>query len=445
MSTASDGTGAGKLVVLGGADGAITTLRTAQRIGVKTICVDQLRDAPAVRYADEHLHISTRDGERLVELLRSRTDLAGVASPASDVNLPTLHLLAGELALPCGMSAGALRASVDKGYFRSLCDTLGQPGLRYVQGPPEQVRREAAALAFPVIVKPTDASGGRGVQYCRHSEELAAATALAAGASASGVVIAEEYLDGVHYTAEAVVRDGRIALFGMGRRVLMPLPHFVTAEHTMPGGSPELAAQVRRMLGDVCREMDYRWGSLNADVLVTADGRTILVELGARLGGNGSAELLGLISGVDVTEAYVRAAVGQRPPLAPSPDAPACAAFRVLQAPLAGTLVAVHGLAAAGQLPGIVDLVASVAPGDRVEQYHRAGAKLGYVLVTAPTHERLRATLAAFEDLVHVEVAAVEPEDAGAARRRAPRVRQHRVGDRGALSTDGAAADRAGG
>ena len=390
------------LVVLGGADGAITTIRTARRIGLHTLCVDQRRDAPAVPDADEFLAVSTRDGERLVATLADRDDLAGVVSPASDVNLPTQFLLADRLGLPSGLSAAALRASLDKGFFRAVCDRLGQPGPRYVQGPPDRVRSAAAGLPFPVVVKPTDASGGRGITLCRAPQEVPAAVDVAAAQSASGVVIAEEYLTGTHYTAEAVVRDGRVALLGLGRRVMTPPPYFVTVTHLMPGAPAALAEQVRGLLDDACRAMRYRWGSLNADVLVTDDQRVVLVELGARLGGNGSAELLGLVNDVDVTEAYVRAAVGDPPAL--RARASACAAFQALSAERPGTLVAIHGLSALRALPGVVETVISASPGDPVEPYRRAGAKVGYVLVTAADCERLQETLARIDALVHVEV-----------------------------------------
>jgi biotin carboxylase len=395
------------LVVLGGADGAITTVRTAGRIGLRTLCVDRRGDAPALRYADEHLGLSTRDTAALVAALAGRADLVGVVAPASDVNLPSQLTLARRLGLPCGLSEAAVRASVDKGYFRAVCDRLGQPGPRYVQGPPRQVRLAAAGLTFPVMVKPTDSSGGRGVTQCWRPEQLPATVAAAAGWSARGVVIAEECLAGRHYTAEAVVREGRIALFGLGRRVLTPPPHYVTVEHTMPGAPAGVSERVRGMLDEVCRALAYRWGSLNADVLVTPDRRVVLVELGARLGGNGSAELLGLATGVDVTEAYVRMAIGQDPPLAPRRAA--FASFRVLQADRPGRLVAIHGVAAARALPEVVDLVVSAAPGEHVEPYHRAGAKAGYLLTVSPDRDRLRATLARVATLLRVEVAPVAP------------------------------------
>ncbi|MBB5874182.1 biotin carboxylase [Allocatelliglobosispora scoriae] len=390
------------LAVLGGADGAITTLITARRLGITTICIDARTDAPAVEYADEFLNVSTRDVDQLAARLADRPDLAGVVSPASDVNLPAQYQLAQRLGLPNGLSPQALRASVDKGFFREVCESLGQPGPRFVQGIPDQVRHTAATLRHPVIVKPTDSSGGRGISLCADPAGLDDAIRGAVAYSASGVVIIEEFLDGDHYAVEAVVVDGRIAVFGLGARQLTAPPHFVTLEHVMPGGDTGLADRCRAILDEIVTALDYRWGSLNADLLVDRDGRVIVIELGARLGGNGSAELLGLVNGIDVTAAYVRAACGEHPAVTPARTG--CAAMRVLHTTEAGKLIAVTGLAEARALPGVVDLILAARPGDHVEPYHRAGAKLGYLLATAPDHDCLRHTLARVDELLRFEV-----------------------------------------
>ncbi len=258
------------LVVLGGADGAITTLQAARRVGVRTICVDMRADAPAIPYADEFLNISTRDVDRLAAVLSARSDIAGVVSPASDVNLPAQFALNERLGLPSGLSPDALKASVDKGFFRDTCDRLGMPGPRFVQGTPAEVKA-AKGLAYPLIVKPTDSSGGRGISVCYSPADLDLAVEKAVGPSAAGIVIAEEYLAGDHYAAEAIVADGKIVLFALGSRMLTPAPHFVTLQHQMPS-APDLTARVRAMLDEACTTLGYRWGSLNADVLVTPDG-----------------------------------------------------------------------------------------------------------------------------------------------------------------------------
>jgi biotin carboxylase len=359
-----------------------------------------------MRLADESYSVSTADTAALIEFLAGRDDIEGVVSPASDVNLPSQYLLARRLGLPCGLSAGALRASVDKGFFRDLCDRLGQAGPRYVQGTPEQVRVEAATLDFPLIVKPADSSGGRGIGVCARPEDLSLALSRAQERSPSGVVIAEEQLTGSHHAAEAVVRDGRVALLAVGDRTLTPPPYFVTVEHRMPSGVPGLAERVRTLLDDVCAALDYRWGSLNVDILVRPDREVVLVELGARLGGNGSAELLGLVHGLDVTEAYVRMAVGDTPDL--TPRGSAHAAFRVLTSDGPGKLTAIHGAADVRALPGVVDLVLAAQPGDHVEPYHRAGAKLGYVLATAPGRVPLESTLDRIRELLTLEVATLD-------------------------------------
>ena len=392
------------LVVLGGADGAITTLRAARRIGLRTICFDARTDAPAMRLADESYSVSTRDVAALMEALAPRTDVAGVASPASDVNLPSQYALARRLGLPGGLSADALRASVDKGFFRAVSDRLGHPGPRFVQGTPAQVRAEATTLDFPVIIKPTDSSGGRGIGVCLTPDELVPALSYAAEGSPSGVVIAEELLAGTHHAAEAIVLDGRVALLAVGDRRLTPSPHFVTMENRMPSGVPGLVERVHVMLDEVCAALAYRWGSLNVDVLVRPDGQVVLVELGARLGGNGSAELLGLVHGLDVTEAYVQMVVGDRPDV--TTRTTAHAAFRVLTSQNHGKLTAIGGAAEARALPGVVDLVLAAQPGDHVEPYHRAGAKLGYVMVTAPDRPRLQSTLDRVEKVLRIDVMA---------------------------------------
>jgi biotin carboxylase len=115
------------------------------------------------------------------------------------------------------------------------------------------------------------------------------------------------------------------------------------------------------------------------------------VEWGARLGGNGVAELLGLAYGVDATEAYVRMALGER--VTPVPRHAKHAAFRVLSAPVAGKLVGVDGVEAARAVPGVADLVLAASPGDAVVPYTRAGAKLGYLLACADDRARVAAAL----------------------------------------------------
>lgn len=382
------------IAVLGGADGSLGTLLAARARGVRTVCVDMRGDAPGALIADELLNVSSTRVDELLGALGSIHDLAAVVSPASDVNLPTQFALARELGLPHGLSEAAVRASVDKGFFRDVCDRLGLAGPRYVQGTAEMVAEQARRLDLPVMVKPTDSSGSRGVSRVEDPADLAAAAADAAQFSPSGIVIAEEFVDGTCCTAEAVILDGRAALVGVSERRLTPLPHFVTIEHRMP--APTVAVdEVTPLLDALCTALDYRWGALNVDLFRAPDGRLVLGEAGARLGGNGVAELLLLTRGVDATDAYVRMALGQSVDLTPRWDRHA--AMRVLQAPVAGKLTAIDGLADARAIPGVAGVVLAVQPGEQVYPYTRAGAKLGYVLACCGSDQHIETVLAHVE------------------------------------------------
>lgn len=375
------------IVVLGGSDGTISTFRAARRLGIGTICVDMRADAPGVREADEFLHLSTRDVPALADVLSRRDDLTGVIAPGTDINLPSLYELADLLGLPCTLSEPALHASTDKAYFRALCARLGLPGPRY----------DAPDLDFPVIVKPVDSGSSRGITLCSTAEEVPAAVEHAAQVSPTGRVIVEEVVTGLDLCAEAFLQDGRIVLLGLSERVTTP-PDVVAVGHDM---SPMGDVEVVRQLELVCGELGYRDGPLNADLFLSG-GQVVLIEIGARIGGNGLGEALGLMYGVDTVEAAVLLAVGERPRLAPKP--PRQVAVRVLRAPSEGMLIGIRGLEEVMALPEVADVIVVAVPGEHVVPYTECRAKLGYVLASAETAEALAGALAEVDRLVQVDV-----------------------------------------
>ncbi|MEV4290905.1 ATP-grasp domain-containing protein [Nonomuraea bangladeshensis] len=362
-----------RLVILGGSDGTVSAFRAARRLGLATICVDMRQDAPGVAEADEFLHVSTRDVPAVAAALRDRDGLAGLLAPGSDINLPSLVELARLLGLPCGLTDATLRASTDKLFFREVCERLGLPGPRYCAGDADLALRPP----LPVIVKPVDSGSSRGITICREPGELPAAIAHAKEVSPTGRALIEELLTGEDLCAEAMLQDGRIALLGLSRRVTAP-PAVVAVGHDMAPADDVLEKEVVRQLERVCADLGYRDGPLNVDLFVDG-GQVTLVEMGARIGGNGLGEALGLMHGVDTVEATVRLAIGERPDLTPARRVPAH--VRVLRAPTEGTLVSIDGLES---LPDGAEVVVVAKPGDHVVPYTECRAKLGYVVDREP-------------------------------------------------------------
>lgn len=377
------------LVVLGGADGSVGTYRRARELGYRTICVDVRPGAPGVEFADEFLQISVRAPEQIAAALLGRTDIAGVVCPASDVGLPTQAWLARHWDLPHPLPEAAVAASVDKSVFRALCDRLLLPSYSSVAGVPgPDLANAAKRLRFPTLVKPVDSSGSRGVVSCAGPGHLQRAFTESIAFSPSGRVVVEEHLDGLHFTVEVLIVDGRVVFHAVTERTITPPPFFVTSSHRLPaelpeGGDEELVG----MLETICAELEYFNGPLTLDAVLERDGRLYLIEMGARMGGNGLAEVIETCYGVDVMGAAIAIAAGEEVIIEPKPPRPTL--VHVLTSGRGGHLVRVEGVDVVRAMPEVVELMLFADDGSFVRPYEQAGYKLGYVVLTAETTAQL--------------------------------------------------------
>jgi biotin carboxylase len=379
------------VLVLGAADGAVPTYRAARRLGLRTIAVDVRPDAPAVRLADEHVHVSTTDVAAIADAVAGRREIVAVVAPASDVALPVQLALAHHLGLPTGLSELAVGASTDKARFRRIVSQAGLSGPRYVSGDPAAVLRTADRLRYPLVVKPVDATGSRGVVVCGDHSALGAAVNRAAGSSRSGRLVAEERLRGRHCTVEALVDEGRVVFAAASERVLTVEPFGITREHRMGRLAGPVRDRIVQALDRLCTALDYRWGPLDVDLVLDRAGTPQLVEAGARVGGNGIGELALAAYGVDVTELALRMALGERVRVPEGTHRHAH--LRMVTADTDGVVTGVRSVEVVRSLPGIRSLQLTVRKGDAVRPYVEAAAKLGYVIAAADTAERAASAL----------------------------------------------------
>jgi len=380
----------GSLIILGAADGSMATYRAARRLGYRTIAVDQRTTAPGVVLADEHVPISTREPELIAGALAGRDDLAGVLAPCSDIALPTQQELARRFGLPCGLTDATVRASVDKPFFRALCDELGVPSYPWTASDVlDQLIRTAGAFRYPVVVKPTDAQSARGVTRCADPDEVVAAVAEALRYSYGGTVLIEQEVRGLHCGCECIVVDGRVAFLALTERRLCPAPLAVTTGHLMPAQLPTgVTERVESIVNRLCARLGYRRGPLNLDLVVDAEGAPHLIEMGARTGGDPLGELARRCYGVDPVRASIEAAVGA--PTVIDATSPRPVMVQILGTDRAGELTEITGLDRANAMPEVREVVVLAESGHRVEASANMAGKLGYAILAAPTPEQLR-------------------------------------------------------
>lgn len=398
------------LVILGAGEDQLPAYLEGRRLGYRIVGVDQRSDSLGGAFSDEFLQVTTRDADAVAVRL-GRREVAGFLSPASDAAQATVASLNRQYGCPHVPSEKAVRASQNKGYFREVLAELGYPQPDFFQSRDRAaLLRRAARMRLPLVVKPADSSGSKGLQLCVTAAEIPDAVASAERWSVSGNVILEEFLTGRHFSVEGFFRDGRAALSVTTERELAGPRNMISGGHLLPAPLPtEIADRLHRMCTSVLAALDHRDGPVNIDFVLTEDGEIYLIELGARLGGNGMPMLMRHAYGVNTVAAAIQLTVGEPVELVPR-AVPNHVILRVLQAPHAGVLRRVAGLAQARAAPGILECQVYKRPGERVEPYTQASHKLGYLVAVAEDRSSVVAAAEVALKSLDIEVSMDERE-----------------------------------
>jgi biotin carboxylase len=378
------------LLVLGAGEDQLPIYREARRRGLPTIAVDARRDRPALALADAFLQVSTRDHEAIAAAV-GPARLSGVVSTASDACLLSVHELARRYEAPFVPSRSAALASMDKAHFHEVVAAAGVARYRWAAA---DDRRALSRLTGPVVVKPVDASGSRGVSLVPDPRDVPAAVAVARAASFSGQVVVEEFLEGRNITVELFLRGGAPHFAAVSEKRLAPGGGFVIHGHTCPAPLTGRASRaVVEAATRVALAMGLADGPINVDVILAPDGTPYVLEAGARLCGNAFPLLLRAIRGVDTIEALVDLALGR--PFDLTPTRARHALLHVLASPLGadGVLEAVEHVDEVRALDGVECLEVYADPGDLALPFTQSANKLGYLVVVGDTPEQAAAAL----------------------------------------------------
>jgi biotin carboxylase len=375
----------GALIVLGASEEQIPLFREARRRDIPTIAVDMRSDAPAFGFADATLKISTWDTAAITDALGDVRP-AGIVCGASDAALASWHALALHYGTAYMYPGSALVAG-DKAAFHEIAASCGITGYGWTASDnPDEVVTKAAQLRFPVMVKPVDGSGSKGVTHVTHPDQLPAAVACARSHSASRTVIAEEFVPGRPLAIEVFMHNGRAVMACIKDKEFVGEGFVVKRLRTAKLPSPthdRIEASVERL----CRALGITDGPANFDAVLGTDGHERIIEANARLGGDGVPRLLNAAYGVHVVRALIALALGEPFGKHLAPTRAANAVLELIGSPLpvTGELIAWEGVAEARNLPGITDVELYAQPGDLVRPHDQSGHKIGLIVAAGAT------------------------------------------------------------
>jgi biotin carboxylase len=293
--------------------------------------------------------------------------------------------------------------------FRAFLERAGLPHPRFVAGTSfDAVAAGLPRLHFPVVFKPVDTSGSRGVIRVDADDEQSARLAFdrARGYSRSATVCVEEFVDGIEVGGDAILVDGRIAFIAITHK---HLDGFVVRGHSLPTNIPASAQErVVAALEETCGALDYPTGPLNFDAIVSPNDQVTLLEISPRNGGNGIGAVIERATGVDVAEAAIRIALGEKPPFANRGEVRRGCGSYVFGSPRSGRL---RRVASPEELmrhvPEVFSVMYAVPPGSPVECFEHNGNLIGVALFDCVDAEEYQQAVQAIERNLGIVVEAV--------------------------------------
>ena len=287
--------------------------------------------------ADFFYPISIVEKDEILTVCR-RVGVDGITSIASDLATVTVDYVADAMGL-AGNSLTSARLSTNKGAMREAFRRHKDPSpdfmvLTAMPESEEEVLREMTAqvIDFPVIVKPTDRSGSRGVTQVTEPSGLLPAIRAAMEQSFAGEAIIEEVIPGQEYSVECFSVDGHHTLLAITQKFTTGAPHYVETGHIEPSGlSEEMRKKVLDVVSHALDSLEITFGASHSEVRITPDGAIGIVEIGARMGGDfiGS-HLVPMTTGVDYVGAVVSLALGEEIRVQPASNGNAAAVRYIL-------------------------------------------------------------------------------------------------------------------
>ena len=382
-----------KLMLLGGIRYLLPVIKAAHKQGYYVITADYIPDNIAHKYSDEYVNVSIIDKEAVLKVAQEK-QIDGIMSFGVDPGVVSASYVQNKMGLPSFGPFESVEILQNKDKFRAF---LTNNGFNVPQAKGfdsiEAAMTEMYWYPWPVIVKPTDAAGSKGVTRVDRPEDLKPALEYAMEHSISGHIIVEEFIEkaGCSSDTDSMSIDGNLVFtsFCAQRFDVNATNPYTPAAYSWPSTFTKeqedyLKSEIQRLI----TLLGLKTVVYNIETRIGTNGKPYIMELTPRGGGNRLCEMLRYATGVDMITAITRAIVGD-PILEPIEQKPYNGHWAeiILHADKSGVF---DHLEISKDLPAeIVEEDLWVKQGDNVESFEGANNAIGTLVLRFQTAEAL--------------------------------------------------------
>ena len=309
-----------RIAIIGASDLQLPLIEKAKEMGFEThVFAWKVGDA-GERAADFFYPISIVEWQQILAVCRHIKPVA-VASIASDLAAITVNRVANSLGLSSNPSETAIIAT-NKYEMRRAFQNAQLPTPLFLKVKEHDDLSIVKEFRLPIIVKPTDRSGSRGIYKLQSFDNLGKKIEYACKESFEGCAIIEEYIEGDEYSCECISQNGIHHCLAFTKKFTTGAPHFIEIGHMEPSGlNDEICLQAKQMVFKALDALHVKCGASHSEFKVDSEtGEIHLIEIGARMGGDciGS-DLVQLSQGYDYVKMAIEAALGENIDLTQGP------------------------------------------------------------------------------------------------------------------------------
>lgn len=301
-----------KIAIIGASDFQNPLILKAKERGIETHVFAWAAGDIGEHTADFFYPISIIEKDKILDQCRI-IGIDGIASIGSDLANITVAYVAKSLGLVAN-SIECVICSTDKHRMRRAFEEAGDPSPRSIMVDNFD-DRAADGFAYPVIVKPVDRSGSRGIVKVERPSDLPAAISVARTESFGGGVLIEEFAEGREFSVEYLSWQGSHRFLAVTEKFTTGAPHFIEMGHLQPARiGIDDQARIRSVVEHALDTLGIQYGASHAEIKISDEGEINIIEIGSRMGGDciGS-DLVELSTGYDYVNAVIDVALGIEP------------------------------------------------------------------------------------------------------------------------------------
>ena len=303
------------MILAGGNDQAalMTSLREFFNYDVELILVDMASNVIARPYADRFLQISTMDRRAVLEAAKNE-GVDYVLTACGDQPLSTMAYVSSQLGLPCYLSEEDVLNLTNKIFMKQKMLEYGIPTSKFIIIDALNTEVNIGDLSFPLIVKPVDSNGSKGVRKALSESDIKRFLDDAFAFSISKRVIIEEFKSGDELSVDVYVEghEAKILTVTTSKKVKENTDAFTILQSEYPPRFKYSKLKVKEIAQQIVDAFNLKDTPLLIQMIVNNDEYNV-VEFSARMGGGSKYHLINILTGVDIMKVYVEMVMGGKP------------------------------------------------------------------------------------------------------------------------------------